>query len=306
MSEIDFDEIEKAMAELVSKAQGKQRAEQLEKVTEDRDEQAKKAENRRAQGQLATKRIVVATSSRGKERPSTPAQPPVIRSGPSSITDFKVKPQTIIQPKLDSVPKFEEEPAQIDNSEEELEENLTKSVGELSEDYLQEEVRHHEHKKEEESKEPPENPEPTEKNSHHDRQEPKGPKTTSIEDLTGPIPGTEPNLGPTDDVEEEDSKQNFKEFEDEENLLDKHNSNLDKESRGHGIVHGMYGQKLPKEYLQEDSPEKKLKEFAKHKKQKPENSNKKGLGFYLLVLLFLCALASWGLAAYIYFSAASG
>jgi hypothetical protein len=62
VSEIDFKEIEKAMAELVNKAQGKRREQQLGKVVKKRDEIAKKVETARGQGTVATKRIIIGNS----------------------------------------------------------------------------------------------------------------------------------------------------------------------------------------------------------------------------------------------------
>lgn len=282
MSEIDFAEIERAMAELVNKAQGKERKQGLKVVSKDRSDKAKAAEVAHEQGDIATKRIIVASNKmRANPHPHPQPQPnpaPVFNSSPTGrVMDFKAP----------SAPPDQPSPTTLDDNE-----DLNRTVGELSNEYLIGKVS--------EPEEPALESTPavvTEDALPNGAEDPttQGAKdkiTSSLEDIAGPSPVMsvmqEPSIA-SSDVELEKSGDKGREP-----------SKANKLPKDIGKVHKIYGQRLPKEYLTS------LKSTAQNKKNETSSpglrqKNKRGFSFYFVAFMIVAALAVWGFAAYLYF-----
>jgi hypothetical protein len=59
VSQIDHNQIDGAMAEVISRAQSEKRVRQLDMVARKRSEESKRIDNVRQQGNLATKRVII-------------------------------------------------------------------------------------------------------------------------------------------------------------------------------------------------------------------------------------------------------
>lgn len=310
MSEIDFAEIEKAMAELVNKAQGKERQKGLSVVSKERSEKAKEVETAHEQGDIATKRIIVASNSmRSNPHPkpqvsSVPVSPPATPPSSGRVMDFKVSlPAQMVIPK---------EPEYTSTSEEE--EDLNKTVGELSNEYLMEKVSEPknsldlgdkgEDENESENEEPDnsyfsrekkeeELEESEESNSEDVPEQPEERSASSrLEDIAGPAPVMsvmqEPGLSGRSGLEDTGSKQD--ELPEADELA---------EDEDIGKVHKIYGQRLPREYL---TKPKKNHEKAEVKTKVSRPKSKRGSSFYLVLLMALVAVGVWAGAAYLFFA----
>lgn len=263
MSEIDFDEIEKAMAELVNKAQGKDRQNKLHVVARSRSAEAKDKEVAREQGDIATRRIIAA-SNKIRSNPR-PIKAPAV-SGPR-IMDFKVSPPNTIK---------------------EPDDDLHKTVGQLSDSYLQSEVSRSEEykpKAAEDDNIPGESavinstPALSKEASVADMAELQDDdKKDDLETLTGPAP-YEPQIS----IEPDDSM-----------LEQKQEQEL-----GDGSIHRIYGQRLPKEYIYGKKSEKPTTFNAK--KSKKVKRSKKGLSYYFIAFMIIAAIVVWSAAIYLYF-----
>jgi hypothetical protein len=302
VSEIDFNEIEKAMAELVNKAQGQKRQSQLKVVTKARNEQAKKIETAHEQGNLATKRIIIAGNRLRSNAPAARTQfpqptssAPRINTESPLISDFKAKPQVVepvsVSKKEDSI-SADEVPI-YSAQEENL--SLGKSVGDLSNDYLLERIS--------ESNDPIEDTEPetdpieSYDNSMNLSQEESEERTDdegkdkeaehSLESITGPPP-LNLRLG---DRHKPESKHDLPEADEYSNEV--------------GRVHKMYGQHLPNEY--HPSASKKVQKYNKKSSRRPHQESKtkgkeaRGFMFYFFAVSIALACLLWLFAVYLYF-----
>lgn len=301
MSEIDFAEIEKAMAELVNKAQGKERRQGLSEVADKRAQIAKKVETAHEQGDIATKRIIVASNKiRSSPRPNpTPIHHPQASSPQNPrVIDFVV-PASQAAP-ANNLASTDEADANDDSQ-------LKKTVGELSNEYLVGQVNDSEPNQDDgplikqdieeqldtddyqgsaDQDDYLEEPEITDKQSA----EPKKPETV-LEDLTGPSPAMSTLQEPAIAKDSLTSIQTH-----DDSIPDS-----DRISEEVGRVHKIYGQKLPKEYLKKE----------KRNQTKPTNTHttikrpkqKRGFAFYFVVIMVLASILVWSAAAYLYFAA---
>lgn len=260
LSEIDFDEIEKAMAELVNKAQGRDRQNKLHVVARSRSAEAKDKEVAREQGDIATKRIIAA-SNKIRSNPRPINIPPV--SGPR-IMDFKVPAASPI---------------------EEHDDDLHKTVGQLSDSYLQSEVSSSDTYEAEPLEEynRPNNtavysgPSPSNELA---ADEPESSQVNNIEDdlegITGPV-----SSSPQGSIESDSS------------ILEQ------KQELSDGGIHKIYGQRLPKEYIYSKKGDK-PNTFNAKKSKKPKRS-RKGLSYYFIAFMIFAAMVVWSAAIYLYF-----
>lgn len=318
MSEIDFAEIEKAMAELVGKAQGKERQQGLGQVAKERSAIAKQVETAHEQGNIATKRIIVASNKlRSNPHPTSRPVQQVTSPHTGRVMDF-VKPvaSTYNSPSLDSKPIEIQTPI---SSDEVQQDELQKTVGELSNDYLIGKVNESDSlnddlltETKEETKEeieealgeelPKDNSRGQEayekghsiqadsdgKNSKGDIK-----KDTALEELTGPAPVMGSFQEPT--IDHDDHQED-----------DVHHDELpeaDDLAEEVGRVHKIYGQKLPKEYLKKDKKTHPQHGESRQSSVPKKAARKKGFPFYIMLLMILASVTVWLLAAYLYFSA---
>lgn len=266
--DIDFKEIERAMADLVSKTQTHAREKQLNKVTKERDEIAKKIDNQREQGQVATKRIIIGNKGRlqasgvdlGKSRLSysTPAPETTPRTGNPSriINDFTTTPPAAVPTLPDS--------------------KLNQTVGDLSNEFLKEEV----------AEQPLTMPE---ENLAEPEFSPAPEPTNAIE----PSAPSEPVPAPETTPPEEESVLAPEPIAQPEPTID---SNI-------GAVHRMYGQRMqtpPNPATSDKAPALvAAQSLAANRKIKPRK--KKGFLFYFVLLLALAAAGVWGYIGYLFF-----
>lgn len=288
-ADIDFKEIEKAMAELVNKSQSQTRKKQLTKVVKKRDEIAKKAENSREQGRVATKRIIIGnknlrSSVVNAEENSKFQTPRTPRANPTTvITDFKTsKPFIAPAPELPPAPEPEE--ANEDTK-------LNTSIGDLSDDFLKEEVTASDSTNPllpEENLAEPEFIEP-------ETQAPE--QIQSVPPLTTPPPVPEP---PTEEVEAESDPlaDLIPEAEPAEvpTPAPEPETNSPIYNPNSGAVHRMYGQRM-KTPVAATPVQNQSQNLPTPQKQK----KKKGFLFYFVLLLTLAALGVWGYVGYIFF-----
>jgi hypothetical protein len=289
VSEIDFNEIEKAMAELVKKAQGQKRENQLDDVAKARDEQARKVDTARDQGNIATKRIIVGGTKLRTEASRVNA-PRVFTPRPENssnagnlINDFR--------PTAANQPTPQPAPAAYSSSPKE-EDNLTESVGNLSDQYLVDEV-----------------------NADQVNKDVEPIQTDQVEEGTQV---DESAINPEQSVSNLPSEAFPEEPQAEENVSDPaplEDLNTESElpeveqvSSDLGRVHKLYGQRLPKEYL-EKSFEKREGGFKDSKLEKGKQDKapkgpkaKRGILFYSVILLILASCSVWGVVAYLYFA----
>ncbi len=279
MSEIDFAEIEKAMAELVNKAQGKERQKGLHVVANERSQKAKEAETAHEQGDIATKRIIVASNNM-RTNPH-PRQQTVhnIQPNPRRVMDFMPPANNTANPHMSTLPELQEE--RIDDRKDE---SLNKTVGELSNEYLLEKVS-------EDNLAEPEHTTPLESEADTKGDEDIE-QNTQIEDIVGPSPVMSVIQEPTMSTPST-NKSNIPK-KDELPAAD----DLAEEV---GKVHKIYGQRLPKEYL--TKPKNKYQEKSKVETKVKRPRSRKGFTFYFVVLMVLTALAMWGAAIYLYLNA---
>lgn len=287
-TDIDFKEIEKAMAELVNKSQSQTRKKQLTRVVRKRDEIAKKVENSREQGRVATKRIIIGNKTLRSSIVGVDSQAAQVpRTNPSSIiSDFKkpiVKsfiepaPQT---PSPSSVPKVTET-------------ELNKTVGDLSDSFLKEEVSG----KDIDSPAPePDLAEP--EFAEPEIETPSSEPIQSSPSLSSPPPlpespiqevGAEPDLPETLNPELETAQSTAPQPEPEQVDSPIYNPNS-------GAVHRMYGQRMKTPAVATPAQNRNLN-LPTPKKQK----KKKGFLFYFVLLLTLAALGVWGYVGCIFF-----
>ena len=326
MSEIDFAEIEKAMAELVNKAQGKERQAGLGKVAKERSQIAKQAETAQEQGDIATKRIIVA-SNKLRSNPHPQIRPPFAQasSGPGKVMDFVApaptykSPPAVLQPQ--SIPPAPEE--EIQPRAEAYESDLQKTVGDLSNQYLVGQVSEPEEDITKETKQEIEQEieqslqaesdskadeegsddgvvdieEAEDKNltSNTDDYKQTGgnKKQIDLEDLTGPSPVMSSVQEPT-----------ISEF--PSGAEDEHHDELpeaDDLAEQVGKVHKIYGQKLPKEYLKKDKRNHSHNPQPQASTSKSKSAKKRGATFYFVWLMVLASVTVWAIAAYLYFAA---
>lgn len=282
MSEIDFAEIEKAMAELVNKAQGKERQQGLKQVAKERSQAAKEIETAHEQGDIATKRIVTATSTIRSNPHPAHAKPtaPIMPASPGRVMDF-VPPTPAPTPSVEDLSPEQED--------------LQKTVGELSNEYLVEQVVSPDVPEVEassidfgaESAEEIVADIEDELGDSKETSATEGAHATKLEDLTGPSPVMsaiqEPTMSSVSQPQDE-----------AEDQLPEANELAEEV----GKVHKIYGQKLPKEYLK-----KKDKDFSakptKTKVQEPRRG--RGFAFYFIFIMIIAAVAVWAGAAYLYF-----
>ena len=294
-TDIDFKEIEKAMAELVNKSQSQTRKKQLTRVVRKRDEIAKKVENSREQGRVATKRIIIGnktlrSSIVGLDKQA--AQVP--RANPSSIiSDFK-KP--IVKPFIEPEPQAPS-PSSVPKV---TETELNKTVGDLSDSFLKEDVSGKDIDSpapepdlaEPEFAEPDlaepeiETSPPASNSSSPSLSSPPPPPESPIQDVE-----TEPDLPETLNPELDASQSTTPQPEPEQVDSPIYNPNS-------GAVHRMYGQRMKTPLVatpaQSQNQNRNLPTLQKHKK-------KKGFLFYFVLLLTLAALGVWGYVGYIFF-----
>ncbi len=294
MSEIDFKEIEKAMAELVNKAQGKRREQQLGKVVKKRDEIAKKVETARGQGTVATKRIIIGNSR--LRAPDAAVKSRVsnipLSANNNPINDFRPRGEVsdLAPPPL-LTKTYQEEVAKTSP-------DLT--VGELSNQYLQEQVA-------------PPQPDQEEPVVSEDNSQPEEPATPQDD----PVPMGEDNLNKevdapqTAEQNEEIETQLSEEATDNLPESEELASSLQDPSYDYGAVHRIYGQRLPNKFARSNTNTQSnniegVTPF--NKKQKDSNKRdgsklkkKRGFLFYFVYLLFIASFLTWAAAAYLYF-----
>ncbi len=313
MSELNFKEIEKAMAELVNKTQGQQREKQLNSVVRKRDQITKKKEDKIGQGIVATKRIIIGNkglrANLANPRVGSP-MPASARSNP--ISDFRPpEPKSLIK---------EEVQEEIAQDDEQQVAPLDKTVGDLSNQYLTKEV----------SKpyEPEFSPsdsvteqEVTEEDLNNLDRSATAEFDESLEsneaneanqaDQTPLTPDLEAQIGQDASLGLPSSELDASRPAVQDNLpeAEELSQSLDDPSYDRGAVHRIYGQKMPthnsvssfakneKENNQtKDISKSNLKKQPKVKKAK----SKHGFLFYLVIILILASLAVWGLAIYMY------
>ncbi len=289
-TDIDFKEIEKAMAELVNNNQTDSRKKQLTKVLKKRDEIAKKVDNHREQGIVATKRIIIGNKNLRSSVVGTNNSEPSksLRPNPVSvISDFKTSksfaaPTTSPKPISQISPKPEQAP-------------LNQSVGELSDQFLKEEVSQNNQDAKLNSFEPEEDLAEPEFAEPELTSAPPVPEQIQPEPEAqippAPVPTPEPEPEPIDPLEgllpAEDQPQIQP-----EPAAPAYNPNS-------GAVHRMYGQRMKAPAvaaspIQDQVQNQNLPVPQKHKK-------KKGFLFYFVMLLTLAALGVWGYVGYIFF-----
>jgi hypothetical protein len=290
VSEIDFDEIEKAMAELVSKAQGKQRHQGLSQVATERAQIAKKTETAQEQGDIATKRIIVASNKiRSNPRPAPKPTSQPINPNPTRVMDFVV-------PVYSGQPSNAQKEQPIENKID-TDSELQKTVGELSNQYLVGQVGQDNEvdlaleTKEDIEQEIEESLKPQPELGIDDEQSQEDPpRGTSLEELTGPSPVMSSVQEPIISI------QDNKDYLPNEDSLPE----VDSLAQDVGRVHKIYGQKLPKEYLKKNKTKHQSHTLTKTKVIKPKS--KKGFAFYFVMLMIFASLAVWSFAAYLYFA----
>ncbi len=299
--DIDFKEIEKAMAELVNKSQSQVRKKQLTKVVKKRDEIAKKVDNSREQGRMATKRIIIGnknlrSSVVSAEQPATSVTARVSRPNPTAvITDFRTTTPNVPKPFIAPSTPAKEAPV---NDEVAEPENLSKTIGDLSDDFLKEEVSESniDPTLAEEGLAEPEfsSPEPIVESPQSAPSVPEAittppPAPEALSEAQeipeqlegyaqspGPIAEAEPSVAPSP-ADELDSPI--------------YNPNS-------GAVHRMYGQRMKTPVVQASNRVgNKDSNLSSPKKEK----HKKGFLFYFVLLLTLAALGIWGYVGYIFF-----
>lgn len=289
MSELDFAEIEKAMAELINKAQGKERQQGLHVAAKERSEKAKQSEVAHEQGEIATKRIIVASNNiRSNPRPRPQVMPP----SPGRIMDFRT-PSSVPTPF--PAPIIHPDPETLTS---EKDEDLGRTVGELSNEYLMEKLSEPDLEEVPRSDEPIFTPSSLEDSIESDVLPTDIKPTTSIEDITGPAPVMstmqEPNMAiPSEAESPEATEIRGDKLPEADDLADQV-----------GKVHKIYGQRLPKEYLNNSRKNRQYKEEdrRKSKEKKTKGKSGKGFAFYFVLLMVVASLAVWGTAAYLYFA----
>lgn len=297
MSEIDFAEIEKAMAELVNKAQGKERQQGLGQVAKERSQIAKEIETSQEQGEIATKRIIVASNKiRSNPQPHPRPQPKQYPSPSYSgrVMDFISPEKNNQNTKLS---EDNHELAHQDNPPE-----LQKTVGDLSNDYLISQVNKPDTDLAEESEADIKDEIDNEIYSDNSIQTssvanaPDEPEelmgSTSLEDLTGPAPVMSTVQGPR----AEDTDIERPEHEDTLPEADQLASDI-------GKVHKIYGQRLPKEYLKKNKKSSAEKTSSVSLNKSGEYRHKRGFAFYFTLTMIVASVVVWGAAAYLYFAA---
>ncbi|HRV76184.1 MAG: hypothetical protein H6799_03600 [Candidatus Nomurabacteria bacterium] len=307
MSEIDFAEIEKAMAELVSKAQGEDRTQKLHVAAQKRSETAKRAEVAQEQGDIATKRIIVASNNiRSNPARRFPAPPKlnnphahlqtsgrVMDFKPPSPTPFLSSNSTNISPlNNDITPIIHPEP-RLEN----LSNNLDKTIGDLSDDYLIKQVSINED-------ESPREDTDTDGGIYSKKESVQNQNqniSTSLEDITGPSPVMSINQEPT--MAEQNNGYISDEALNTQNRPEDKLLEADELTEEVGKVHKIYGQKLPKSYIystKKTNSEAKLKQ-KNQKQNKIKTKISRGFSFYFVILMVVAAISVWGIAIYLYF-----
>lgn len=304
MSEIDFKEIEKAMAELVNKAQDKKRQQQLKTVVKKRDEIAKKVETARGQGTVATKRIII-----GNNTLRSPSVVPLERkSTPLSVSPNK-NPISDFRPVGHTTPLQSMAPPPIPSQtfEKEILASTEQTVGELSDEYLQDQVSSLNTTEdlsadqtdllEEVDSQVPDSTLDQEVDANIPLEEETTPPSSSStlvsEDLA-------PEETATNQLEEELAADNLPESEELNKTLD--NPNYD-----YGAVHRVYGQRMPRHFDSHHykkvgnnmKPSEEIPSSVLKKNRKPKN--KKSFLSFLVYFLILASVAVWAGAAYLYF-----
>lgn len=295
MSEIDFKEIEKAMAELVNKAQGKRREQQLGKVVKKRDEIAKKVETARGQGTVATKRIIIGNSR--LRAPDAAVKSRVsnipLNANRNPINDFRPRGEVsdLAPPPLPTK-TYQEEVAKT---------NPDLSVGDLSDQYLQKQVT-------------------TPKSDQEELVVPED--SYSSDEIVVPeeevAPATEEN-SPNEETELPQIAEQNEEIETQlseepaDNLPESEElaTSLQDPTYDYGAVHRIYGQRLPNKFARSNTNTQSnniegVTPF--NKKQKDSNKRnvsklkkKRGFLFYFVYFLFIASFLTWAAAAYLYF-----
>lgn len=300
MSEIDFAEIEKAMAELVNKAQGKERQQGLNKVADKRAQIAKKVETAHEQGDIATKRIIVASNKiRTTPRPTPAPVAPLQAPAPQNprVMDFVVPAAQAVSVE-GSTSKQEISASQ--NSQ------LQKTVGELSNEYLVGQVNDSEVAREGEQLIGQDIEDPVDIDEQlvssdlnydsdpselADKQSTSKVPDTALEDLTGPSPVMRTLQEPVVAGASLAANQDY-----DESLPE-----TDGISEEVGRVHKIYGQKLPKEYLKKEKRNHTKPASTHTTIKKPKQ--KRGFAFYFVAVMILASFLVWSAAAYLYFAA---
>jgi hypothetical protein len=302
-TDIDFKEIEKAMADLVNKTQSHARKKELTKVVKKRDEIAKKAENSREQGRVATKRIIIGSKSLRANAVGIPVPAPLAPEptpAPSSqVPRSNLNPNNIISD-FKTSKSFIPPAADVSNQAQ-----LNQSVGDLSDQFLQEEI----------ATSNSTAPENTKLNSliqpEEDLAEPEFVQPESPPPLAAqPI---QPEPTPQQELPEEpDSATEPALLQDQpdqsEHLQQTQSSNVTEDigsdqeppiyNPNSGAIHRMYGQRMKTPIVnQQAQTSVQSPELTKAPKQK----KKKGFLFYFVLLLTLAALGVWGYVGYIFF-----
>lgn len=296
------------MAELVNKAQGKKRQQQLGTVVKKRDEIAKRVETARGQGTVATKRIIIGNTrlrAADNSASTTPKTiPTTARNNP--ISDFRPKSNISSQANLNDLAP---PPLPSKAYEEELAKNYSQeTVGDLSNQYLQEQI-----------SEPQsiDSSEPTDEELNVALQEetPSEILDEELEVLAEEANSDEEivqqdNIALKDDAISEDLKPPEipnNELPESEDL----GSSLKDPSYDYGSVHRIYGQRIPNslgdrnksknftEASESSESQRRLKNPQKHNKS--TSKPKRGFLFYLVYFLFVASLLTWAGAAYLYF-----
>lgn len=289
MSEIDFKEIEKAMAELVNKAQGKKREQQLGKVVRKRDEIAKKVETARGQGHVATKRIIIGNTRLRADVHAKAVKPNIpTNASANPISDFRPKPKSGID--ITSPP-----PLPSKAYDEVSKKNYSDStVGDLSNQYLQEQLS-------ESSTEQIIEPD-------HTLDETPLESLKEIVDEESVSEVAESNQIESEIIEPEQPVQDISNTPDNLPESEELASSLKDPAYDYGTVHRIYGQRLPNNHNSTKFKSQSIEgvmpssdNLNKHNKGTKKQKSKRGFLFYFVYFLFLASILTWAGAAYLYF-----
>lgn len=135
MSDIDFNEIDKAIQKMTSGEQQKKRATQLKVKVQKRDEVAKKVEDNREQGRLATQRIIKGSTTLRANRTSGQPSSSSAKAHPPKIPAIRADGIELPSPASNSAKADKvEEPFKFSAENPALSKDQT--IGELSDRYI--------------------------------------------------------------------------------------------------------------------------------------------------------------------------
>jgi hypothetical protein len=302
VSELNFKEIEKAMAELVNKTQGQQREKQLNSVVRKRDQITKKKEDKIGQGIVATKRIIIGN----KGLRANLANPRVNSAMPASA---KSNPISDFRPPAPK-PLISDEPGEevIESQEDKVQDPpLDQTVGDLSNQYLTKEVS----KPYEPEFITPEAAQEEITDDELNGLDNSNEKETSEQSGTPLNSEVEAQAGQDSTLSLPVEELDLSHPTVQDNLpeAEELSQSLDDPTYDRGAVHRIYGQKMPTHHTvnsfaqDQGSDNQKDKLFKSDlKKESKAKKAKSGHGFlfYLVIFLVLASLAAWGFAIYLY------